>query len=1178
MVLKTLCIPLLLVQGIPKQTLLIMKLTAIILLSACLTASANGFGQTISLSEKDASLSEVFKKIEKQTDFTFAYTGSQLSQAKRVTVEINNGTLEQVLALCFKDQPFTYTIIEKTIVVKPKTEGPNIQATSSEPPPIDIKGRVLNEKGEPLEGVTVTVKGTKNATATDANGAFELKGVDQNATLVFSGVNVESYEIKVNGKTEVAVDLKTKITTGEAVTVVSTGYQDIPKERATGSFDFINNEDFNRKVSSDILSRLQGMASGLLFDNSIGNALGISIRGRSTIFANTTPLIILDNFPYTGNINDINPNDIESVTILKDAAASSIWGARSGNGVIVIATKKGKYNTSTKVSFNSSVTFSDRPDLSYSPNMTSSDFIGVEQFLFNKGYYDNRITSPSRTALTPVQEILLKRKNGLITSTDSAAQIDLLKPYDVRNDYSKYLYQRTITQQYSLNLSGGELNHHYYFSVGFDKNSGSLKGNENNRITLDAHNTYALLHQKLELSVGILYTQTRLENNGISPTTLSYGNFVTLYPYAQLADNNGTHLAIAKYRQGYIDTAGGGKLLDWKYRPLDELNFSDDKTKAFSYQVNAAIIYKVMAGLTIDIRYQYGHGVSENEILRSQQTYSTRNYINQFSAINWSTGAVTRRVPLGSIVNFNNNEYTSQNFRSLITYEKKWSSHQITALIGNEINDMVTDLTGTNEYGYDDVHKTSMPVDYLTLYSHYISGQSIQIAKDFYQNQTTDRYVSVFGNASYVYKDRYTLSASARKDASNLFGVNSNQKWVPLWSVGAAWDLSEEQFYKISWLPYLRIRATYGYNGNVDKSVTAYLVTSAGANNTYGNVQATVQNPPNPSLRWEKTSMATFGVDYSIKGNRISGTIEYYRKKGVDLMGSAPLAPSTGLTQYRGNTADMKAYGFDVIINTKNIIGTFQWTTNFLFSQTKNWVTNYKVNPAQIGSYVKSGDNPVVGRAVAALYSYRWGGLDPQTGDPQGILNKTVSKAYGSIINSTNWEDMVYNGRTDPSIFGSLLNTFSYRGAGLSFNLTYKLGYYFRRSSINYSSLFTNASVGHKDFSLRWQKPGDEKTTDVPSMIYPPDNSRDELYSNSEVLVEKADHIRWQDIQVSYVFNKLFDKKLPVQSIKAYLYINRIGILWKANKKGVDPDFNKAAGNYNVPLPVSYSFGLRVDF
>ena len=1158
-------------QGIRKQTLLIMKLTAIILISACLTASANSFGQTISLSEKNAYLSEVFKKIEKQTNYTFAYTGSQLSQAKRVTVEISNGTLEQVLALCFRDQPFTYAIIEKTITVKPKTESAIEQATSEPPLPIDIKGRVVNEKGEPLEGVTVTAKGTKNATATDANGVFELKGVDENSIIVFSGVNVESYEVNINGKTEFAVNLKTKITTGETVTVVSTGYQKITSERATGSFVAIDNEMINRRVSTNVLDRLDGIASGVLFNknNPKGGLTDISIRGRSTIFANDKPLIVLDNFPYEGDINNLNPNDIESITILKDAAAASIWGVRAGNGVIVITTKKGEINKKATININSNVNIINKPDLYYTPQLSSSQWIETEQFLFNKGFYNPTINT-GYSLISPAVEILLKRRNNQISSADSAAQINALSSADYRADLDRYFYRKAVSQQHSVSVSGGGQNNKYFFSAGYDKNLQHLVTDNFERFTLNADNSYFLLNNKLELNTAMSFSRSK--------TTLNAFNYSPLNPYDKVADLNGNPLATSNLnyplRMAYIDTAGAGKLLDWHYRPLDE-NHSNASIDLNDYRFNIGVNYKVIKSLHVSINYLYQKGITDVENNYESNSFFARNMINRYSQINWSTGAVTRPVPLGAIVDRSNSYYKINNGRAQIKYENTFKNkHYINAIAGFEVREQTSFGNSFRLYGYDEqtASNANGAVNATVNYPFYYPGSGA-IPTGIGSSGTVDRTRSYYTTASYILNDKYIFTGSARKDESNLFGVKSNQKGVPLWSTGIAWNLSKESFYKFkNWLPYSKLRFTYGYNGNVDKSTTAYLTASGtSGTNLFTTNYNVIINPPNPSLSWEKVQIINVGLDFGVRNRIITGTIEYYIKKGTNLIGNSPIAPQTGVVQFRGNSSDLRTNGIDISIRSVNIDKTFKWNTFLLLSQLKDKVTKYKVNQGTNSNIVQSNyNNPLEGYPYYSIFSFQYNGLDT-LGNPIGVLNKQASSNYTAILNSTNSGDLVFSGSGAPTFFGSLRNDFSWKFIEFSVNITGKFGHYFRRSSLNNTTLF-GGNFRQADYEKRWQNKGDEKITNVPSLIYPANANRSLFYLYSESLIEKADHIRLQDIRIAVNIGKSQFRKLPFSNMGVYFYASNLGIIWKKTKYKIDPDYPVGA-----PLPKSFAVGIKAE-
>src|SRR5690606_14880483 len=277
---------------------------------------------------------------------------------------------------------------------------------------------------------------------------------------------------------------------------VSTGYQRIPKERATGSFVHIDKKLLNRKVGTNVLDRLDGITSGLIFNSSSTSDELISIRGRSTLLGREAamPLIVVDNFPYEGNIENINPNNIESITVLKDAAAASIWGARSGNGVIVITTKQGRRNSPLSIEFNANTTIGQKPDLlSLRTALTASDYIDVETELFRKGYYDSDLSNTnSWPAITPVVELLDRHRKGEVDSSALSAYLTGLRQLDVRNDYLAHVYRKSIKQQYALGIRGGTPRNAYSFSLGYDNNDDFIFRNGYKRITLNANNTYSL--------------------------------------------------------------------------------------------------------------------------------------------------------------------------------------------------------------------------------------------------------------------------------------------------------------------------------------------------------------------------------------------------------------------------------------------------------------------------------------------------------------------------------------------------------------------------------------------------------------------------------------------------------------------------------------------------------------
>lgn len=1141
------------------KTLLVMKLTVLLFFMATFCVQATGVAQSnVTLNVQNMPVKEFLTLLKKQTGVPFIYNMASLKNTHPVTIKVKDIPLTQILDISLKEQGLEYEIEKGYIIIRKKENvQPQPQAAPSYDSLITLAGKVVNEKNEPIPGVSISVNGSSRNTITDEDGNFSFNRISPGAVLTANCINCKTSEIPVNNRRFIQIALQAAIGKLEAVTInVNTGFQSLSKERVTGSFYKLDNEIINRKVSSDIISRLEHQTSGFqIYQNQL------SVRGRSTIFANQNPLIIVDNFPYDGKIENLNPADVESITILKDAAAASIWGTLSGNGVIVITTKKGRYQQPTRIDVLSNITIGQKPDLYYNPAfLNTTDFIGVEQYLFAQGFYDNDLNNTTTyPAMSPVVKILAQARAGTISSADATAQIEALKKYDYRNELSTHFYQKSVAQQYALNITGGAEKASYYMSVGYDKLLSNLKTNQNNRVTINAQ-VSVIPAKNLELSGGINYIQSI--NNSGNPAGSSIGALTkTLYPYARLADENGNPLPLAqKYDNSYTNAMQGRGLLDWQYYPLAELGLNKSTTTTNETRLNAGIKYTIIQGLSIELKYQHQKSLEANNLLNDQNSYFTRDLINQFTTIN-TDGSIKRNVPLGSILNNTNSNLLSNAGRAQLNFTKTIHLHNITAVAGFDVKEIQTRTIQNLFYGYDANTLTFGSVNYDSTYKTTPGGGLRKIPFNAAIGGILNRFRSYFANAAYTFKNRYSFSLSGRIDQSNFFGYQANKRSVPLWSTGIKWDISKEEFYHLgNLLEQLSFRTTYGVNGNLDRKTSPLTLAryASNANNT-GAAYGTISKPGNPELRWEKIKMLNVGIDFAFRKNILSGSVEYYYKNGKDMIGDDPLDPTTGFYYVTGNFSDMKGSGFDVVLNSSITDRKFKWNVNALFSYTTNKVVKYKGTSAAASI--------LEGKPVSSTYSQKWGGLDPTNGDPRGYLADTLSKAYG-IINNQPLKDQVYNGSSTPTVFGSILNSFSFQNFSFSINISYKTGYYFHRSALSYSALF-NTYTGHQEYTQRWQKKGDELHTNVPSLVYPINTNRDAFYINSEATIEKGNHIRLEDIRLSYNVNK---HSIPsLKNLQVYAFVNNIGTLWRSNSKGIDPNYVSAG---YLP-PVTFTFGFR---
>ena len=1165
-----------------RKILLIMRLTTVIIIASLMQVSAATFGQRITIYQREAPLMLVLQEIRQQSGYDILSDTKAVLKGQKVSVSLKDAEIHEALNSALKGLNLTYEIKDKIITIKRKEAPSFLDNIIARFAAIDVRGKVVSsETGQALAGATIKVKGASKSVNTDAEGNFFLRDVEEKATIVISYLGFQTVELPAEKEMGM---VKMEMGSNELEEVmINTGYQQISGkgQLATGSYTVIDNKKLNEQVGTNILQRLDGVTSGLTFNvgktRNYPDKTSISIRGLSTINGQLDPLIVLDNFVYEGNIENINPNDVENITILKDAVATSIYGARGGNGVIVITTKKGAFNQKPKIEFNSNVILSPKPDLSNFYHLSSTDAVDLEEYLFQQDYRVGDTADYFRVGMTPVYELLLKRKNGLISAADSAAGMDAFKTVNMADEYGKHFYRGAVTQQYALNIRGGSDNMNWMVSGAYDKGVSELAA-ENDKINLRVLNEYQPL-KNLKLSLGVNYTNSKATSGRPAFNTIKIGDRVV--PYLKFADELGRALPVARYyRQPYIDTVGGGKLLDWNYYPLEEYKHTRSVLKTEDIVANLGLNYRLFQGLDIDLKYQYQRQNSDTWNENDIESFITRNQINRVSQINNVTGGVTYGIPLGSYLYTNEIQLKSQNFRMQLNLNKEWGDHALNGIAGFETREIVVNGNTNHRYGYNRKPLTVGAVDYVTNYPDLITGGVINMAVRPNFLETTNRFVSQYGNLNYTYRSKYTASITGRTDGSNILGASTNDKWKPLWSAGLSWNLFKEEFFKINIFDALRLKATYGYSGNVDLRKSAVPVSTAFNDYTTGLPAQTIDDLNDPQLRWEQVRQFSLGMEFALKKNVLSGSLEYYHKRSTDLLGFTPYDYTTWGTFHMitKNVASIQSKGIDLILNSKNIDRVLKWNTGFLLNLNRDKTLEYFTPDAgRLSNTVTDGASviPVIGKPLYAIAAYKWGGLDEQ-GRPQGYLNGEKSLNYYAIVLEAATKGaegpLKYFGSAVPTVSGGFNNSFSYKSVSLSINMTYRLGYYFRKNTYSDEGLI-NYGVGNADFSKRWKKPGDELTTNIPVFEYPiSDYYREYIYPFSEIHVLKGDHVRLQYINLSYSLSKLSLRKLPVQNVQIYANASNVGIIWRANKEKLDPDYDGV-----LHPPKTFALGLRVN-
>lgn len=1031
-----------------------------------------------------------------------------------------------------------------------------------------------------ISGVTIKETLSGLTVQTNGNGSFTLNAKSPNSVLLVSAMGYYAQQYKASNSAELVKIFLVPSIVQLKEAVVYSGYQKLDPNLTVGSYAKVTNELINRVESSTILARLRDVVPGLSF-NQKGSS-NLSIRGQSTIFANAEPLIVLDNFPYDGDLNAINPNDVESVTVLKDAASTAIWGARAGNGVIVISTKKALSNQ-TSIQISQSLTLMDKPDLFYFPSLSAANAIEVEKMLFAKGGYQATENSLYKIALSPVVELLIAERDKKISKVALEAELTRLASKDVREDATRYLYRTGALSSTFFNISSNTSRHSYYLSASFDNNSTNLKANSWSRYSLNFRNQFTFFNDRLKVDLNLNRTQQKNEivNMGLSAVRMT--GVSLLYPYAELADGQGNALPIVKdIRQGIASNASNLGLLDWQYRPLEELDLPGKSENIVDQRIQFNVVYHTKFGLTANALLLYAENLGTIDQLRSLKSYFTRNEINRITSIN-ADGAPSYPVPVGDIFDRENGKQNSINARLNLNFDRIWNSHNLSVMAGYELRSVKAEEDKNRLYGFDEEHYTFSNVNYLQTYPLYLNpaatANSIQNVNSL--QGTQDNYLSMFSNLSYQYKQRYILNLTARKDQSNLFGVSTNQKGVPLYSLGGAWILSKEGFLKNSKLTHLKIRASFGYNGNIDKTLSAFTTANylagTGARQLTRLPYAQIQNPPNPELRWERNRVFNLGVDFSLDQGKLMGSIELYRKDGLDLIGSTIYPPSTGITSFRGNYASTRTKGIDISL-TRNWLGrgkqSFTFSSFLNLSLQDEQLISYD-QPFSVSSAITSPFNQVlqIGKPLFALFSYPSAGLDPKDGSPRILFNGMPSVDYNAIVSQSKLTDIVYHGTVRPKYYGVLQNNFGYKNLSLSMGISYKLGYFARRPTVSYTSLLAGTYGGlyGGDYTDRWKQSGDELTTIIPSMPLVNNTNRDRVFEFSDALVINASHVRLQDIRVNYLFDHHVSRNLKIKNLSIYGYIDNIGMLWRSNSFKLDPDYLT-----DIPAQTTYSFGIKL--
>lgn len=1156
------------------------NLVAFFIALACFQVTASTFAQKITLNQKNVALKDALRMIEAQSGYYILYNTPMLKDASPVDLKLKNASMDEALKALLDRQLFTYTIKDRTVVIQRKDRY-LMDVIKDYFNAINIRGRVLDEAGRPLAGASVRIKNTNKIVMSNADGIFQFTGVDEKAIVVISFLGYEQQELKASSDLS-NIRLVASSSKLEEV-MISTGYQTLSKERATGSFSVVPRETLKTRMETNLMDRIEGSVPGLFMKNG-----EVNIRGISTLYGNREPLYVIDGFPYEGSINYLINDDIADVYLLKDAAAASIYGSRAANGVIVITTKKGAGKL--KVQYSNSFFITPLPDAGYFNLMNAKETVDLQEELFNMSHVDYS-EYIKRSAQPKAIEALYLHENGDITKDQLNLTLNKLRGLDNRSQLEDLLMQKQFKQQHNFSVSGGNQVNDFRLSMNYTKNRGYNIGSKNDELNLNL-NDHINISKWLTAGVGVASNFSSSESSPIN----ALGYYRSAMPYEMLKDENGENSRWNYRKSNYeINRLIGLGLHDESFNPLNEMDKYEGSGKSNYVRINGNLSAKLMEGLSFDIRYQIEKGAYYSKGYYKKTSYTVKNMVNDATQI--INGDVKLNVPYGGQIYENRSDSRAYTARAQLNFDRDVApKHHTTSVVGIEQRSVMSSATSTHRMGYDDNNLRYIPVNAVDLA---ILKGTQSLNNDFSYDEAQyntfsapeDRFVSMYANVGHTYDGKYNVTGSVRIDDSNLFGTDPKYRHQPLWSVGASWHVMKESFMKnINWINRLSIRATYGLNGNVAKTVGPYLQASTIYNQEAKAMATHILYPPNKSLRWERTAVTNLGLDFSFFNDRISGTFDLYERKSTDLLGERETDPTNAFQTALINYGSLYNRGVELGLNSAIIKNdNFMWFTNLNLSFNKNRMTEISTRNETVYGYTDGSGIEKVGYPMSSLFNFKWAGLDPTNGtvlvyDKDGNVVKNYDEQGGYVSNMTDINGLEYSGTLRPTYTIGFNNTLIYKKATLSIQLIANGGNVMRDAVpliLSRNNFQQNIDRRAMNF---WRKPGDEN---IPGVMPAPDTKNNgnsyfaSLWYAANINTLKADYIKVRSITLAYNMTSMLFKKKEKDLNADLIFQVRNPFSWFRNDKGLDPEAYAPSSIYaerTLPVTPVYSLGATINF
>jgi TonB-linked SusC/RagA family outer membrane protein len=1076
---------------------------------------------------------------------------------------------------------------------------------------IDVKGVVKSSTGETLIGSTVRVKGTQKGTVTDEKGEFVLTGVNEGATLVITMIGFLPKEVPATRSMSIelaedAVGLQD---------VVVTGFQQIDKDKFTGSAVTLKTDDVKIDGLPDVSRMLEGRAAGVSIQNvsgTFGAAPKIRIRGATSLNGDNKPLWVIDGVVQEDIVNisndqlssgdpttllgsavaGLNPNDIETFDILKDAAAAALYGARAMNGVIVITTKKGKAGK-PQITYSGNFSTQLTPSYRNFNIMNSAQQMSVLGELERQGILNTDILSrPDYGVYGKYYNSVNGDDQGEFpqSNTQPAKRDYLLRYARANTDWFDVLFKQNFIQEHSLSVSFGTDKSNSYASVSYLDDNGWTIADKVKRYTLNFNNNYQL-SDRLNIGLTTLASVRRQQAPGslsrqsnpvegkfdrdfdINPFSYALNTSRTLTAY----DENGN---LEYFRRNFAPFNIVSELANNKIN----LNLADIKLQGnLSYKITDHITYDFLGALRY-IQTGREHIITEHS-----------NMANAYRAADNSTIALANKylytdpdvpnanpvivLPSGGFYNTNEDRMTFYNVRNNFRFNNTFNErHQIDILAGQEIKYTNRQNANNTGYGFQYDQGGTPFVDYRIL------KQTIETNFQYYgMRMDYERFAAFYGSAGYTLDEKYNFTGYVRYDGSNGFGKSAIARWLPTYTIAGSWNFDRENFIKnFKWLSMGRIRASYGLSADTGPATnSAVLFQSIITRRPFADEKESaiaLSSLENTELTWEKLYSGNLGLDLGLFANRINLTVDGYIRNSFDLIDDIKTSGIGGQIYKVANYADMQSYGVDFSIDGvlfKNKDWDFRSRITVGYSNTH--ITNVDNSPG-IFDLVKAEGANVKGRPVRSLFSIDYDALDPKTGVPI-FVNENGEVSSDVYLQDQNVSYLKYEGPVDPPVTGGFNNTLSYKNLTLNVFLTYQYGNKIRLNPL-YRGTFTDLDALPKEFLDRWVMPGDEQITDVAKISdklqqqYLAGTYPYNIYNYSTERVARGDFVRLKSVSLAY--------KLPLPIASRYGFkgasiqlssINPWLIYADKKLKGQDPEFFNSGG---VAQPIQKQFTVAL--